>query len=299
MAGKRISLVLGSGGARGLAHIGVIRCLEERGYDIRCIAGSSMGALVGGIYAAGRLDTYAEWVQQLERGDVLRLLDWSFSRASLFKGERIIGVLEDLIGSRNIEDLPIRFTAVAADLMNEREVWLKHGPLFDAIRASIAIPAVFAPVEHDGRLLVDGSLVNPVPIAPTLNDDTELTVAVLLNGPPDDSIADGAAEPVRVEPPSGGYRAAIGRFLESIFESDPDPAPEREPTALDLIMRSMDAMQAQIGRLKLAAYSPDVIIEIPRNACGFFDFHRAREMIACGRRRAAVGLDAMARRTGG
>ena len=179
---ETVSLVLGSGGARGLAHIGVIQWLTENGYDIRSIAGSSMGALVGGIYAASKLEIYAEWVLALERMQVLRLLDPTFGRDGLFKGERIMGVLRELIGDCAIEDLPMSFTAVATDLESGEEVWLREGKLFDAIRASIATPLVFTPFKHGARTLLDGALVNPVPIAPTLNDDTDLTIAVNLSG---------------------------------------------------------------------------------------------------------------------
>jgi hypothetical protein len=182
MKKRTISLVLGSGGARGYAHIGVIGWLKDHGFAIRSIAGSSMGALIGGIYATGKLDAYAEWVRALDRSDVLQLLDLSFGRSGLFKGERVMRALQDLIGEYDIEDLPISFTAVATDLDTEKEVWLSKGPLFDALRASIAIPTLFTPFQYKGRRLVDGGLVNPLPIAPTLRDMTDLTIAVNLSG---------------------------------------------------------------------------------------------------------------------
>ena len=170
IAHKSISLVLGAGGARGLAHIGAIQWLSDNGYEIRSIAGSSMGALVGGIYAMRKLQVYEQWVSALERVDVLRLLDFSFSRAGLFKGDRIMAVLRKLIGDCAIEDLDISFTAVATDVASGKEVWLRQGKLFDAIRASIATPLIFTPFSRGGQRLVDGSLVNPLPIAPTLSD---------------------------------------------------------------------------------------------------------------------------------
>jgi predicted acylesterase/phospholipase RssA len=179
--GKRpttVSLVLGSGGARGLAHIGVIGWLRENGYAISSIAGSSIGALVGGIYAAGKLDAYADWVAALSRLDMLRLLDPTFAGNGLFKGDRIIGVLRDLIGDRVIENLPVTYTAVATDMESREEVWLRNGRLLDAIRASIAAPPIFTPFEYQGRRLLDGCLVNPIPIDPTLGDTSDLTVVV-------------------------------------------------------------------------------------------------------------------------
>ena len=277
---KSISLVLGSGGARGHAHIGVIRALEERGFEIANIAGTSMGAVIGGIYAAKKLDTYVEWAYRLDGSDVVRLLDLSFTRLSLFKGERIITVLKELIGDRQIEDLDRGFTAVATALKQQREVWLNEGSLFDAIRASTAVPGVFSPVEKGGLTLVDGGLVNPIPIAPTLSDSTDLTVAVNLSGAESKL---GAA--IKEASPAGedshdGYREKISQFISGLLESDePEDA---TPDAADLLVKSIDIMQGGIARLKLAAYSPDKVIDIPRNACTFFEFHRAEEMAELG-----------------
>lgn len=276
---QTLSLVLGSGGARGLAHIGIIDALSRRGYDIRSIAGSSMGALIGGIYAAGKLDVYTRWVTALQRKDVIRLLDFSFDRSGLFKGERIINVLKDLIGDSNIEDLPIGFTAVATDLNAEKEVWFTRGPLFDAIRASIAIPTIFTPFSYQGMQLVDGGLVNPIPIAPTLSDQTDLTIAVALNGRPDPALDEDHPEPERPEN-SAGYHERIVQFIENSLQHRRG---EQEPGFFEVVARSMDTMQNAISRLKLAAYSPDLTIEIPRNACTFYDFHRAAELIELGR----------------
>lgn len=287
---KTLSLVLGSGGARGLAHIGIIEVLTQRGYDIRSIAGSSMGALIGGIYAAGKLDVYARWVTALQRTDVIRLLDFAFDRAGLFKGERIINVLKDLIGNRNIEDLPVAFTAVATDLNTEKEIWFNRGSLFDAIRASIAIPTVFTPYNYQGMQLVDGGLVNPIPIAPTLRDQTDITIAAALNGRPDPQLERPQEAPNHDSENSGGYHQRIVDFIEDTLQ--PRRQPE-EPGFIDVVARSMDTMQNAISRLKLAAYSPDLIIEVPRNACAFYDFHRASELIELGRRCAENTLDEM------
>jgi NTE family protein len=275
-----VSLVLGSGGARGLAHIGVIQWLTENGYEIRSIAGSSMGALVGGIFATSKLEVYAQWVLALERLQVVRLLDPTFGRTGLFKGERIIGVLRELIGDFAIEDLPVSFTAVATDLDSGEEVWLREGKLFDAIRASIATPLIFTPFEYRGRRLLDGGLVNPVPIAPTLNDTSELTVAVNLGGPHEARPPALPSEPIS---DSNAYRQRIRAFIDSLHLSWAPAAPATG--MIDVAFASMEAMQNTIARLKLAAYSPDVTVQIPRNACGFYEFWRAKEMIALGRER--------------
>ncbi len=154
-------MVLGSGGARGLAHIGIIQWLEEHDYRIESISGCSMGALVGGIYAAGELDSYREWVCALRRTDVLRFLDLAFTSGGLIKGDRIMDTLRRMVGEHAIEDLPIAYTAVATDIDRQREVWISEGPLFDAIRASIAVPTVFTPHQYLGLTLLDGGLLNP------------------------------------------------------------------------------------------------------------------------------------------
>ena len=183
--GKTVSLVLGSGGARGLAHIGIIRWLEEHDYQIKSVSGCSMGALVGGIYAAGKLDEFERWIRALTTLDILTFLDVTFRRGGFVKGEKIINTLKRLTGDQLIEDLPIPYTAVAVDIVREKEVWIDKGPLFDAIRASISLPFFFTPFQHHGITLIDGGVLNPVPIAPTFKDLTDLTIAVNLGGSPD------------------------------------------------------------------------------------------------------------------
>lgn len=277
-----VSLALGGGGARGLAHIGVIKWLTENGYIIRSIAGSSMGALVGGIYATSKLDVYAEWVLAIERMDVVRLLDPAFSRAGLFKGERIIGVLRNLIGDCAIEDLPIAFTAVATNLVSGEEVWLREGKLFDAIRASIATPLIFTPFQHGARTLLDGALVNPLPIAAILGDSTDLTVAVNLSAPAELRPLPRASAPTVK---GGANWRRIRGFIESL-KATRKPG-NRSLGPIDIAFESMQMMQDTIARLKIAANLPDVIVEIPRNARGYHEFWRAKELIALGRERAA------------
>ena len=285
---KTVSLVLGSGGARGYAHIGVIHWLVENGYEIKSIAGSSIGALIGGIYATGKLDRYSSWVGALEKIDVVRLLDPALSRAGLIKGDRIMEQLRKMIGDVNIEDLPISFVAVAMDFHSGKEVWLHRGDLFDAIRGSIAIPMVFTPFKHGGRYLIDGSIVNPVPIAPTLNDHTDMTVVVSLSGRDENRLPHAAVQssPKPVSPVSH-YRRRILGFLEN-FSPATTIARARPPIGMvDVALRAMDTMESAITRFKLAAYSPDVVIEIPHNACQFHEFWRAEELISLGKARAA------------
>ncbi|RZV33943.1 MAG: serine protease [Chromatiales bacterium] len=254
---KTVSLVLGSGGARGLAHIGVIHVLEEKGYKITSIAGCSAGALVGGIYAAGKLAEYETWVRGVKKFDMVNMVDIAWQGGGLVKGDRIIAQMIKLVGDRQIEDLPIRFTAVATELESGREVWLSEGPLFDAIRSSCSLPLFFTPAKYKEKMLVDGGVVNPVPIAPVFDDHTDLTLAVNLGG-----------KPVYESPPES--RKTIG--------------------AAEVAYLVFDAMQSTIARQKLAAYPPDLTIEIPRNVARTFDIYRAAEIIELGRRAAEASL---------
>lgn len=180
----RIALVLGSGGARGYAHIGVIEELKSRGHEIVTIAGTSMGALVGGLEASGGLPAFTEWATSLTRLAVIRRLDFTVSGAGMVKADRIIDEINSYSGNVRIEDLPIPFTAVASDVTAQREVWFQRGPLDSAIRASIAIPGFITPVRMHGHTLVDGGVCNPVPIEPTLSVRSDVTVAVSLAGRP-------------------------------------------------------------------------------------------------------------------
>ena len=313
IAKPTISLVLGSGGARGYAHIGVIEELLAQGYEIRSISGASMGALIGGVYAAGKLDGYRDWVRELQRFDVLRMLDWTFSGGGLIKGDRIVDKLRELIGEMNIEDLPIAYTAVAVDLQAQREVWFSRGSLFDAIRASIAIPTVFRPHRYEGRMLVDGGLLNPVPITPTLRDLTDCTIAVDLNAPaetPEVIAADAPIDPAQIEPASEGvpvvadaphaesgeqpsalgYRQKITELLGGLLEKRDKKDEPADAGLLETFARSLDVVQATITRFKLAAQPPDLLVPIPRNAAAFYEFHRAHELIELGRVRMRLAL---------
>lgn len=294
---RRVSLVLGSGGARGLAHIGIIEWLEERGYRIESIAGCSMGALVGGIHAAGELATYRDWVCALRRADVLRFMDLTWQPNGLIKGDRIMDELRRMVGEHSIEDLPINFTAVATDIERQREVWFADGPLFDAIRASISVPTVFTPHQYRGMTLLDGGLLDPVPIAPTFRDSTELTIAVDLNGEP----AGPAVGDEDAQPPTStasperddDLQGRILAFLDGIGNSLSPVKHEAEEFGMfELMMRSFETMQNAISAVKLAAYAPDVVISVPRDVCDAHEFHRADELIGIGRRLAARAMTA-------
>ncbi|MGB0513249.1 MAG: patatin-like phospholipase family protein, partial [Wenzhouxiangellaceae bacterium] len=240
--GPSIALVLGSGGARGLAHIGAIEALEQAGVRIESIAGSSMGALVGGMYAAGKLDAYTEWVRTLEQSDVFRLVDWTLSGGGLIRGDRIINRLRQMVGDVRIEDLNIDFTAVAVDIEQGRELWLSSGSLFDAIRGSIAIPGLFTPHRHRGRLLVDGGILNPVPVAPTLRSLSDLTVVINVNGNPENVPVRGKRVTPPAPPADGddgdqGMMERVRRFFNGLIERDDG---DDEPGLVAMLMKSLE-----------------------------------------------------------
>ncbi len=258
MEKKSVALALSCGGARGYAHIGVIEVLEELGFEIKSIAGSSMGAVVGGIYAANKLDVYTGWVKTLKKLDVWRLLDLSFNKKAVFKGDKIINFLEELLGDCNIEDFEKDFTAVAVDIINQKEVWFKEGSLFTAIRASSSIPGIFTPVYYHNKILADGGILNPLPIAPVLNANVDIVIAVNVNS-------------------DVNYQ---NENFKSNFTQEQLP---ENLSVIDIMMQSIITMQTKITQFHLATYSPDIIIEIPRTSCGLFDFHLANEMIELGK----------------
>jgi NTE family protein len=280
---KTISLVLGSGGARGYAHIGVIEELEKHGYKINSISGSSMGALIGALQACGKLQTYKEWVLGLDLLDIAKLVDFSFTGVGIIQGDKVFSVIEEMIGDVMIEDLPISFTAVATDLMKQKEVWLQKGNLVDAVRASIAIPTIFTPKKIGNRYLIDGGVLNPLPIAPTIADDTDMTIAVNLG-----AIVN---KDYKMKIPKKELEKETG--MQELFFEMRQKAEElfsrekkrdyNEMGLFDIVGRSIDIMQNSILDCKMAGYSPDIIINIPNDACGFYEFHKGYEMIEIGK----------------
>jgi NTE family protein len=312
MAGNRVALALGSGGARGYAHIGVIDELHARGYDIVGIAGSSMGALVGGLEAAGKLDEFADWAKSLTQRAVLRLLDPAITAAGVLRAEKILDAVRDILGEVTIEELTIPYTAVSTDLLSGKSVWLQRGPVDAAIRASIAIPGVITPHVLDGRLLADGGILDPLPMAPIAAVNADLTIAVSLSG----SEAGGRYEPTDTEPwASTEWLTRMWRSTTALFESNRSVALPDETASDDELVdaskedvvprlgsfevmnRTIDIAQAALARHTLAAYPPDVLIEVPRTACRSLEFYRAAEVIDIGRELAAAVLDELEKPT--
>lgn len=212
--GRRVAVALGAGGARGYAHIGALQVLAERDYEVVALAGTSMGALVAGVTAAGKLEPYTDWSLSLTQREVLRLLDPTLTGGGAIRAERVIGKVAEILEGALIEDLAIPFTAVATDLGARREVWFQRGPVSTAIRASVAIPGVITPIVVDGRLLVDGGLMNPVPIEPTAAVASDWTFAVSLSG----ARASGKDGPEPEQPASPVRTMAATRAIEEFGE---------------------------------------------------------------------------------
>lgn len=324
----RAAVVLGSGGARGYAHIGALEVLAERGFEVVSLAGTSMGALVGGVAAAGRLDEYTEWARSLTQREVWRLLDLNIVSpgGGAIRAERIITKVAEILDGATIEGLPIPFTAVATDINARREVWFQRGPVEHAIRASIAIPGVITPAVINGRVLVDGGLINPIPIEPTAAASADLTVAVSLSGM---RAYGGQTTPVKEssEPvPREEWTTRLRRSAAEVLESERVRAltsrfgahtrldgdaplaasavaglPQTPSEALvmgqsdlgfvDLLNMSFETMSALISRYRMASNPPDVLVTVPSNAVRTLDFHRAAEMIELGRQLTTEALD--------
>ena len=315
-----MALALGSGGARGYAHIGAIRAIEERGLEIVGVSGASMGALVGGVYAAGAMDPYTEWATGLSQMDVVRLLDLSVSAPGAIRAERILSKMREILGDAVIEELPIPFTAVATDLAAGRAVWFQRGPVHSAIRASIAIPGVITPVILNGRVLTDGGTLSPLPIAPTVGMPADLTIGVSLGGEEHGaahSPENASSEARPIEEWKARFRrsanqmldtdivrSVVNRFSTGAASDEPPEVAAEDAGDVDtddalvpkfgrvaVMNRSLDIMQSALARHQLAAYPPDVLVEVPRSACRSLDFHKAAEMIELGRTLTAAALD--------
>lgn len=271
-----VALVLGSGGARGYAHIGVLEELERRGYRVVSISGASMGALIGGVYAAGALEQYRDWVCSLGRMDVIRLLDVSFRKGAI-RGDKVFDRIRQMTGDPKIESLPIAYTAVATDLVHQKEVWFQHGSLMAAMRASVAVPGVFTPVQHKHRLLVDGGVLNPLPIIPVVAARADMIVAVDLNITRDRLLD--------VDLPDNRYLDRSGAYddMQDLPEYHQAKSTVQYGGRVDIVMQAVEAMQSSLTEYKIAGYPPDVVIPVAKEEASFHDFHRAEELIEIGR----------------
>ena len=261
MKKRKAALVLAGGGARGVAHIGAIEELERQGFEIAAVAGTSMGALVGGVYASGRLTEFKEWMCTLDKYKVFGLVDFTLSSEGLVKGDRVIKAMQELVPDVRIEQMPVPFAAVAADLLTGREVVLDRGGLYEAIRASISIPSVFRPVHRDGMVLVDGGTVNPLPLNRVRREEGDRLVAVDVSAP---------------------------------FGADPTTRANASLNYYKVLIASSQIMQQHITQLMCRLCPPDVLVELPADSYGMFEFYRAGELVEAGRRAMREALERFA-----
>lgn len=287
----KIALVLGSGGARGLAHIGVIEELLSRGYDITSVAGTSMGALVGGIYAAGKLPDFKKWVLGIDKFKMFQLLDFSFRLDGMVKGQRIISTLKEMVPDLSIEALPIPFAAISTDMAAEREVVFDRGSLFDAIRASISLPAFFRPVHKSDMVLMDGGILNPLPINRVSRRRGDKVFAVDVNVPDDEKPL-----PVRRKVQAeDDDDSTFVEWLKRTFSSDSSDDEKADSSLYSpyggSLLQASDMMIERISRLTVELYKPRLLIEVPAAAYGILEFYRAPEIMELGRAAAAQALD--------
>jgi NTE family protein len=291
-SGLAIGLALGSGVARGWAHIGVLRALQRAGIDADIVCGTSMGALVGGVFLGGRLDELEAWARALNKFRLTRLFDFQFGRGGLIAGRRIVEMLHPELRERTIESLPRPFACVATELGTGHEVWLQKGTLVEAMRASYALPGIFSPVSVDGRWLLDGALVNPIPVSVCRALGARLVIAVNLNT---DAFGEGvieldhgldAAEQQALLSGANGLPGAT--FLRQLFSRATE-----EPSLLAVMASALNIMQDRLSRSRLAGEPPDVMIA-PRLAhIGLLQFDRTAEAIAAGEHAAEQALPAI------
>jgi NTE family protein len=282
---KDVALVLSGGGARGCAHIGVIKVLEQHGFRITSIAGTSMGALVGGIYAAGYLPQFEEWMLSIDIKEVLKLTDFVISKKGFIKGKKVIGKIKEIVPTRSIENLNIPFCAVATNILDDVETVFTEGDLFEAIRASISIPTVFQPHQIGDKLYVDGGILNPVPVDRVKRSGNDLLVVSDVNSPvPYVKKADelsGFAEKDHTEH-MNQLQSKLGHLI-------PDKK-NLDPGLIDLSYRSISLMTRRISELTLRQCSPDILISVSMDSFNLFDFYKAQEIIREGEEATLLAL---------
>ena len=295
MGDYKIGLALGAGSARGWAHIGVLRALHAAGIHPDIVAGTSVGALVGGCFVAGELDALEAFARELTRRKVLGFLDFNFSGSGLIQGQRLRDALEARLKTMTIESLPKRFVAVAAEIGSGHEVWLSRGHLADAIRASYAMPGIFRPVRLEGRWLFDGALVNPIPVSICRALGARYVIAVNVNSDAGYGtvVRDLEALPVAALPPpeDQGILARNGRAVKKLLQRQFFGRTDNSPGISRVMVEAFNIVQDRISRSRLAGDPPDMIIQPRMPDCGLFDFHRAEEFIQAGAKAVRRDLD--------
>ena len=278
---KDVALVLSSGGARGLAHIGAIEELEAQGYRITAIAGCSMGALIGGVYAAGKLKEFREWMKTINRKKMLKLTDFSLSLSHIVKGSRIIEAIMEFVPDMPIENLPIPYCAVATDWKSGREVVFRQGSLFEAIRASISLPAFYEPVQRDGMILIDGGVTNPIPLNRVERHDGDILVGVDVSG------QDYEAQSKEKQAKTEQSKQRISFSQQIINKLRPESI---EFNSYTMLSRVSSLMIRQNSILMAQLMHPDVLVDIQMSGYGSFDYDKSEKIIAVGRKKTQQAL---------
>ena len=273
---KNVALVLSSGGARGLTHIGAIEVLEEEGYHITSLAGCSMGALIGGVYAAGKLEEFREWMKGIDRKKMLELTDFSLSLNHIVKGDRIIEAIMEFVPDVAIEDLPIPYCAVATDWVSGREVVFRTGSLFEAIRASISLPSFYKPVERDGMILIDGGVINPIPLYRVVRHKDDLLMGVDVSG------HDYKAQENMKHELSERRKSSRSLASQILNKLIPDNIDFNYYTMLS---RTSSLMIRQNAKLMTQLMKPDILVDIQMSRYGSFDYDKSERLIAIGRQK--------------
>lgn len=285
---KKVSLVLSGGGARGIAHIGVIEELEKQGFEIFSISGTSIGALVGGVYSLGKMDEYKEWLFTLDKLKTFNLIDFTLGKEGFIKGDKVFKKMKNFIPDANIEDLKISFTAVAADIIKKEEVVFTKGSVYDAIRASVAIPTVFTPVKTANKLLVDGGVLNNIPInhAKRIPDDILIVVNVNANIP----LYKPSLSKKEKEAEQSVYMKKIKDFYSHLQKINPLSHSE-SIGYFNLISKTIGLMTYHMDQMTLKQHSMDMLINISHDSCNTFDFYKAEEMVEIGRHAAIKSIE--------
>lgn len=289
-----VGLALGAGGARGFAHLGVLRRLVHAGIQVDAVVGTSIGAVVGAMYAAGQLENFSRQVLALEWHDVLRMFDPVWPRSGLMSGDRAVDWLTGMVGDWRIEDLAVPFAAVSVDLVSGDEIVIREGRVIDALRSSISIPGVFVPHRVGDRLLVDGALRNPVPVSALDAFDVDVRIAVNLHSQPVREILT-PSEGRRIRPPLPArvVDAIEGRLARFRRERGPAPPEDasRAPNLFEILTASMSTLEYELARFRLAAEAVDVVLTPDVRAIRTFEFHKGAEAIAAGETEANVRLE--------
>jgi len=286
---KKVALVLSGGGARGIAHIGAIEEIEKQGYEITSIAGTSMGALVGAIYATGKLQEYKEWLFSLDKFKILELIDFSLSKEGLVKGDRVFKKMKDFIPDLHIEDLPIQYSATSTDLLNKKEIVFTKGSILEAVRASVAIPTIITPVKKENTILVDGGIVNNVPLNHVARTENDILIAVYVNAHTPVYTPKNIATKENTKKKKPSYLEKVLTLKNELYKKH-FKEKQNDLGYFNIINKTVDLLMYQLAMVAFEKYPPDILINVSRDSCSLFDFHKAKELVEIGKQMAIDSL---------